>query len=192
MWCEASSRSSSLNPDLHDSCLMQEKYTFNIQSPRFSKKMILVKDEMETREHVVLKLLSYILFYDPRLKVEFSIGTHYKPDLVIEGDYGVPELWIDCGRVTLRKLESVASKFRRTKILIVKSEKGETLAMRKLALKKVEDLSHVQFVFFDAGFVAGIAECLGRNNDLVQWDVTEGCIAVALGDEVLESTVHIL
>lgn len=171
---------------------MQEKFTFNIESPRFKRKMVLFKEETETREHVVLKLVAYILFYDPRLKIEVAIGTHYKPDLVVEGDFGVPEVWIDCGRVTLKKVEAIATKFRRTRIVLVKSERGETMAFRKHVLKKTGDLGNVEMVHFDKGFVEGIASFLDRNNDLVQWQVTEDDIAVALGDEVFESKVHLL
>ena len=112
---------------------MQEKFTFNIEAPRFKRKMIFFKEETESREHVVLKLMAYLLFYDERLKIEAEIGTHYKPDLVIEGDHGVPEMWIDCGRITLKKIESLAEKFKRTKIVIVKGEKNETLSFRKQA-----------------------------------------------------------
>lgn len=171
---------------------MQEKFTFNIEAPRFKKKMIFFKEETESREHVVLKLLAYLLYYDERLKIEVAIGTHYKPDLVIEGDHGVPELWIDCGRITLKKVESLSSKFKRTKIVIVKSEKGETVSFRKQADRKVETFENMQFVYFDRGFVASLAESLNRSNDVVQWQVKEQVIGVALGDRVFESSVNLI
>ncbi len=171
---------------------MQEKFTFNIEAPRFKKKMIFFKEETESREHVVLKMLAYLLFYDERLRVEVAIGTHYKPDLVIEGDHGVPSLWIDCGRVTLKKIESLAGKFHRTKIVIVKSEKNETLSFRKQAERRVGDFKNIQYVYFDPGFVARIAEALNRSNDVVQWQVTEQVIGVALGDRVFESSVNLI
>lgn len=171
---------------------MQEKFTFNLETPRFKKKMILFKEEQETREHVVLKLLSYVLFYDPALKIEVGIGAHYKPDLVIEGDHGVPVLWIDCGQVTLRKFDAIVTKYRKTRILIVKSEKRETEAFRKLALKRNEEVSQAQFVYFNKGFVQALADSLDRSNDVVQWNVTETDIGIALGEQVFESTVHFL
>jgi len=171
---------------------MQEKFTFNIEAPRFKRKMIFFKEETESREHVVLKLMAYLLFYDERLKIEAEIGTHYKPDLVIEGDHGVPEMWIDCGRITLKKIESLAEKFKRTKIVIVKGEKNETLSFRKQAAKRLESFEKVQFVYFDRGFVAGLAEALNRSNDLVQWQVAENVIGVALGERVFETAVNLV
>lgn len=171
---------------------MQEKFTFNIEAPRFKRKMIFFKEETESREHVVLKLMAYLLFYDERLKVEVAVGTHYKPDLAIEGEHGVPEMWIDCGRITLKKIESLAEKFRRTKIIIVKSEKNETLSFRKQAAKRLESFEKVQFVYFDRGFVAAFAEALNRSNDLVQWQVAENVIGVALGERVFETAVNLV
>ena len=187
---------------------MQEKFTFNIEAPRFKKKMIFFKEETESREHVVLKLLAYLLFYDEMLRVEVAIGTHYKPDLVIEGDHGVPSLWIDCGRITLKKIESLAGKFRKTKIVIVKSEKNETLSFQKQAERRVGDFENIQYVYFDRGFVARIAEGLNRSNDVVQWQVkgkpfgqapedssangAENVIGIALGDQVFESSVNLV
>ena len=43
---------------------MIEKFTFDIVSPKISRKLILVKNVGERREHIVLKLISYILFYE--------------------------------------------------------------------------------------------------------------------------------
>jgi uncharacterized protein YaeQ len=171
---------------------MEEKFTFQIRSPRLEKKIILFKHDTETREHVVLKLLAYVLFYEPGLKVEVGIGTHYKPDLVVEGDFGVPRLWIECGYLTVKKLEWIARKFQKTRVVVVKGEKNETVMFRKVALKKIGDLPNVRFFYFEAGFVAGLAESLAKNNEFVQWSVTEEAIAVALGESVFESTVHTL
>ena len=169
---------------------MQEKFTFNIETPRFKKKMILFKEELESREHVVLKLLAYVIFYDERLKIEFSIGTHYKPDLVIEGDHGVPELWIDCGKITLKKVEGVTSKFKRTKIIILKKGKTEAVSLKKLSEKRVDSFENLQFLYFDRGVVDGIADVLDRSNDLMVWDVTENTLGLAFGEHTFETVIH--
>ena len=42
---------------------MIEKFTFELASPKVREKLVLVKAESEHRAHVVLKVLSYLLFY---------------------------------------------------------------------------------------------------------------------------------
>ncbi|MFA6601234.1 MAG: hypothetical protein WCU74_09540, partial [Candidatus Omnitrophota bacterium] len=91
---------------------MNEKYTFDLKFPKVQKKLILVKSDLELHAHVIMKLLGYVLYYDPELKIEASVDMHYMPDLVIPGDHGVPRLWIDCGKIAIRKVESLAQKLR--------------------------------------------------------------------------------
>jgi len=44
---------------------MIEKFTFDLHAPKVREKLILVKEELELRTHVVMKLLAYLLFYQP-------------------------------------------------------------------------------------------------------------------------------
>jgi uncharacterized protein YaeQ len=171
---------------------MQEKFTFNLETPKFKKKMILFKEDLESREHVVLKLLGYILFYEEDLKIEVSIGTHYKPDLVVEDRPGIPKVWIDCGKITLKKIETIAGKYKRAKFYILKCLKHEAEMFRKQAGKRIEDMANITFIHFDRGFVEGIAAHLNRSNDLVMWHVDENTVGIALGDHVFESAVFYL
>lgn len=169
---------------------MIEKFTFDIQLKKEKKKIILVKEENELRDHVVLKLLAYILFFDSRLQVEVSVGMHYKPDLVIKGNGGNPELWIDCGYVALAKVKSLAQKLRTTRVIFVKETPRELETFKNLIIKKTEHPERVEFLAFDDGFVSGIAQDLGRTNQVVLYEVMENVIGLALNDSVFESHLH--
>ena len=61
-----------------------------------------------------------------------------------------------------------------------------------LSANRLESFEKVQFVYFDRGFVAGLAEVLNRSNDLVQWQVAENVIGVALGERVFETGVNLV
>src|SRR4051812_32320210 len=104
---------------------MIEKFTFDLQSSKVREKLILVKADSELRAHIVLKLLAYLLFYEPELKIEIGVEMHYKPDLVVPGDYGIPKMWIDCGQISIRKAGSLATKLKTTRIIIVKETQRE-------------------------------------------------------------------
>ena len=167
-----------------------EKFVFNLKSPKLRRKLILVKEEVETRHHIVLKILAYLLYYDPRLKIESAVRMHYQPDLVIEGDHGIPELWIDCGQIAIRKVESLAQKLRTTRIVLVKQTKRELEVFQKVVSKKVDHSERIQYLAFEPGFVDGIAEALDRQNDLTLYEVMENVIGLALNGEIFESTLY--
>lgn len=169
---------------------MIEKFTFDLQAPGVREKLILVKEDLELREHVVMKMLAYLIFYDPRLKIEFSVDMHYKPDLVIPGEHGVPELWIDCGQVALKKVESLAQKLKTTRLIVVKPTKRELDSFRKVVDKKVQYAARVEYLSFEPGFVSGIAGALERKNEVTLYPVMENVIGVALNEEIFESALY--
>lgn len=169
---------------------MIEKFTFDIQAFGIKKKMILVKDETERRNHVVMKLLAYILYYDPRLQIEATVDMHYKPDLVIPGDHGVPELWIDCGQIAVKKVENLSGKLRNSRLIILKETKREMESFRKVIEKKAQHFAMVEYLSFEKGFIQQVADSLKRVNEVTVYDVVENVIGLALNEEVFETTLY--
>jgi len=169
---------------------MIEKFTFDIQLKKIRKKMILVKGQVENREHIVLKLLAYILYYDERLQVEVDAGYHYKPDLVILEDSREPQLWIDCGHVAPVKIENIARKLRRSRIVILKQTEAELRQFKKLMEKRVEDMARLEFLAFEPGFITRVAEALGRSNQVTLYPISENAIGLAMNDEIFESNLY--
>ncbi len=170
---------------------MIEKFTLELHSPKIRhEKIVLVKDMIELRTHVALKLLAYLLYYDPRLKIEVSAEMHFKPDLLIQGDHQVPELWIDCGKIALRKVESLAGKLKRTRLVFVKEARHELEMFKKLVVKKIDAPERLEFLAFEPGFVSSLANALERTNHLTLYEVMENVIGIALNDQVFESTLY--
>lgn len=169
---------------------MIEKFSFDIQFKKFHKKLILVKGDVETRAHVVLKLLAYILFYDERLQVEIDLGFHYKPDLAIPGAGYEPDLWVDCGYVSPAKVESLARKLKRARLVFIKSSEAELKQFKKLVQRRVDAFERLEFLAFEAGFVEKLAEALARSNHVAVYPIPENAIGVALNDEVFESNLY--
>lgn len=171
---------------------MIEKFTFELQGPKIppQEKLVLVKNLCELRNHVVLKLLSYLLFYNPELKVGVSAEMHYQPDLFIPGDHNIPKLWIDCGKIALKKIDSLATKLKNTRVIFVKESKRELDVFKKLIEKKIEKGERLEFLAFDAGFVLSLGNSLQRTNHIALYSVMENVIGIALNDEVFESTLY--
>ena len=171
---------------------MIEKFSFEVCAPKIppQTKLILVKDVCELRVHIVMKLLSYLLYYTPELKVEISADMHYKPDLMIPGDHGVPKLWIDCGQVAVKKVEALATKLKNTRIIFVKEAKRELETFKKMVDKKIDKPERLEFLSFEPGFVNSIGNALKRTNHITLYEVMENVIGVALNDEIFESTLY--
>ena len=178
-------------PKCYNPSTMIEKFTFELHAPKIAhEKIILVKNDLELRAHVVLKLLAYVLYHDPELKVDVSAEMHYKPDLLIPGEHGVPKLWIDCGKVALRKVESLAAKLRHTRIIFLKESKRELDIFKKLVAKKIDEGGQLEFLAFESGFVASVANAVERTNHFTLYEVTENVIGIALNDQIFESTLY--
>ncbi len=169
---------------------MIEKFSFDVVSPKVRRKLILVKNDSEGREHVVLKLLAYCLFYDERLRVEPDLGMHYRPDLAIQGEHDVPEVWIDCGQIALEKAEKLSRKLRATRLIFIKESVQELTRFKATLDKKVEYANRIEYLAFDSGVIEQIALQLSRSNEWTLYDIDENTIGITFGDNVFETHLH--
>jgi len=172
---------------------MLEKFSFELHTTRLKREEItLEKKDSEQRNHVVLKLLAYALFYEPGLKIEVTAGMHYKPDLMVSGEHehGVPKLWIDCGKVTLKKVETLTRKLRSARLIFIKETKRELETFKRLVHKKVEGTDNLEFLAFEAGFVDGMACALEKSNYFTLYEIKEETIGIALKDQIFETDLY--
>ena len=168
---------------------MIEKFTFDFSVGKKSGKLILVKSEGETRIHVALKILAYLLFYDPALQVEVDAGMHYKPDLLQRSEEKGIEVWIDCGQISLDKVENLVRKLRRPRIILLKETHSEMKRFKASILKHIPAASRIEFISFEQGFVERLSEAFVRNNHIALYPITETAIGVSLEEEYFESEV---
>lgn len=171
---------------------MIEKFSFDILLKKKRKRLVLVKSEGELREHVVMKLISYLYFYTPGLQIEMDAGMHYKPDVVMLGAGGNPEIWIDCGYISVVKAESLARKLRRTKIVIVKQSMAEIRQFRALLERRGVDVERIVFLGFENSFIASVAEGLDRKNDVTLYPVIDDVWGLAVNDRIFESRFFLI
>ena len=169
------------------------KYTFTIHAERIPSKLVLVQAGGESATHIILKLLSYLMFYRQGIKIEHRVEQHFKPDLVVEGDNFQPLLWVDCGNTAIRKLDKVATKNHNCEIYIVKENYRQLEAYFEKAGKRIKRIERVQFICFDDGFVAALTNSLQRTNEvsLNQLQLAEGkFIMVTFNDENYASAIQ--
>ena len=93
------------------------KHTFKLRSEEKRRdlpgKIIVGQEQTETTNHVVLKLLAYVLFFRERIQIEPNLDIEYlqfTPDIV-QLDYELrPRLWVECGECGVHKLHKLAVK----------------------------------------------------------------------------------
>ena len=124
---------------------MSVRYIFSLKSEEgrrpLPSKIIIGQEATETIDHVLLKLVAYLIFYRERLQIdarEHMENLPFLPDLV-QLDYELRvKLWIECGECSLPKLHKLAVKVPEAEIWIIK--KSEQLAHDLLAAMQKEEL----------------------------------------------------
>lgn len=124
---------------------MSAKYSFNLTSEDrrradLPRKVLVAQHETETVAHVTLKLLSFLIFWRPRLQIETNLHQDdipFVPDLA-QLDYQLrPALWVECGECTVTKLHKLATKCHDAEIWVVKKRPADLEHLRH-AMKKAE------------------------------------------------------
>ena len=84
--------------------------------------LVLRKRSGEKSSHVIMKGLLWALYVPlfPSLKVEVSIGTRYKPDLVAVDERSRPLFWAEAGAVGKAKVETLCHRYRRSHLVFAK------------------------------------------------------------------------
>lgn len=160
------------------------KYTFNIQitsgKDEFTEKLIVGALDNEGGATIALKVLAYLLFIERRPRIDEDAGWHFVPDLIARELDGTISLWIDCGKLSTKKVDTIAMKVRDKIDFYVfrKTEKDMNHFYRTIE-DKVKHMHNVKGISFDDGFVDGIGDAIDRSNTI------EGYI----GDDMINITL---
>jgi uncharacterized protein YaeQ len=67
-------------------------------------------------------------------------GQEFRPDLVALNDAGEIKLWIECGNVTVNKMDKLIRRYREARIVVLKETVHEAQNLRKMLAKN--DIAH--------------------------------------------------
>ena len=151
------------------------------------RRLFLAKHVGESMGHVVMKWLSWALFFEDGLEIEASAQQHYKPDLLAVGEDGRPRVWIDCGSTSLRKLEEIVRRNGAARFVIVKPYPRALRRYAEQAVARLGADAPVTWVAFDDGFVDALASRLVKRHHVTA-TVPAGRTALYL--EVDGATMH--
>src|SRR3954468_4969361 len=124
---------------------MSGKFVFNLKSEEKRRplpyKILLGQQQNETDNHILLKVLAYLLFFRERIQNEGNLHNDniaFSPD-VVQLDYELrPRLWVECGECSVTKLHKLAVKAPDAELWIMK--KSLAAAEHLFAAMAKEDL----------------------------------------------------
>jgi hypothetical protein len=153
---------------------MSGKYAFELRSEErrrpLPRKIIVGQEETETEEHVLLKLLGFVLFYREQIQIEPRLDDDnipFRPD-VIAFDYTLrPTLWVECGECSVSKLDRLAVKVPDAEIWVVKRSRDEAENLRRAMGKGELRTNRYGIVAFDHGMFDEMSALLRQRNSLI-------------------------
>ena len=116
----------------------------NVTKEVESRRLILQKGRMESKQHIILKILAYCYFWERNLAIEphFRLNR-FKPDLIAwrkseipTQENLVPDLWIECKHVKLKKLRKLSRKLPFSQIVWIHSKQSLTRTLKNIQSRK--------------------------------------------------------
>lgn len=145
-------------------------FTFQVELqhnylPKMQGKIVTGQIEYETLEHVLLKFLAWCIFYHPQLAIEKKIDDLFEPDLVLQGYDGTVHLWIECGKVSLHKLNKLTKRYPTARIYVLLAGERDARMMEMQIKKKVDKPGNIRLVAFCENIVATFLPTLVSKNE---------------------------
>jgi uncharacterized protein YaeQ len=100
------------------------------------QRVILAAKPEEKADHLALKLAAFAMFHEFRPTVEPSaqhpalLGMDIRPDLFFLNEAGDISTWIECGEVSINKLDKLTRRLPQTRIVVLKTTKHQADRLR--------------------------------------------------------------
>ena len=101
-----------------------------------SSKVILVAKPEEKADHLAMKLAAFAMFLpmspvvEPTMDHPGLTGLDIRPDVCTFNEAGEVSVWIECGEVSINKLDKLARRLPETRIVVIKSHMHQAKRMR--------------------------------------------------------------
>jgi len=160
------------------------KYSFNITANDgkndYNEKLVIGAFSNESGDGIALKLVAFLMFIKQHPNIGEDPGWQVVPDLLARNDSGDITLWIDCGSVSAKKADTIATKVRDSIDFYVFRKTERDMEQFYNQIKdKVKHLQNVKCVSFDDGFIDGLGAALDRTNNLSAY-ITDEMITITV------------
>lgn len=121
-----------------------------------NRKLILAADREETLEHLALKLSAFLLFWDadpivaPSVQHPALSNQEFRPDLVALDLSGAVALWVECGTVTIHKMNKLVKRYPSARLVVIKASEHDGRRLREDLSDKVDRSDRVEILAWKA------------------------------------------
>lgn len=122
-----------------------------------SGKVILAAKPEEKVDHLAMKLAAFAMFLPFGPVVEPSTdhpglaGLDIRPDVCTMNDAGEIAIWVECGEVSLNKLDKLARRLPETRIVVLKAEMRQAAQLRRRLDDEVKHGARIEIWTWPAG-----------------------------------------
>lgn len=115
-----------------------------------SSKLVLVPRPEEKLDHLALKLAAYAMMLplepivDPSVNHPALRDFDLKPDLLALNMAGEIVLWLECGEVSINKLDKVIRRLPDCRVVVLKPNKHKALQQREMVAEHIRQADRVE------------------------------------------------
>jgi hypothetical protein len=150
-------------------------------------KVYLVPRPEEKLDHLAMKLAAYVMFLPQGPIVEPSPdhpalhGMSHRPDVCLLDEGGRISTWIECGFVSLHKLDKVTRRLPQGRIIVIKSTVNEAERLRNDMVKEVKKADRVEIWTWPQDSFREWMMIMGEKTEIFG-DAAEGSLNVVVNE----------
>lgn len=138
--------------------------------------IVVAQQPDEPDEHILLRFLSHVLFFDERLEDRQGVVNLHEPDLAVTDLTGDLTMWIECGTPPIKRLIKALGHNKQARFVALFADRGEAERFRAdVHAQKPRNLERLELWLVPADFLHWLEGVAGRS---MVWTatVTEGTI----------------
>jgi len=157
-----------------------------------TRRVPLMSNDMETQDHMALKLTGVLLFWNYNLIPDISpnhvaiVNHGFQPDLVALSDIGEVDLWIECGNTALNKLSKLVKRMKDKRLIVIKEGRQQAENLRDF-LHDADPRRKVEIIYWPDQQFQRWTEAITHPVCAVG-ETTENCISAVMNGHVFDVT----
>lgn len=119
-----------------------------------SGKVVLAGRPEETAEHLGLKLAAFAMFLpdnpivDPSSDHPALYGYEVRPDVCVLDEGGQVKVWIECGEVSINKLDKISRRLSGARIVVLKEQLHQAKKQRAMVEEHLRQASRIEIWYW--------------------------------------------
>lgn len=152
--------------------------------------VVLAQQPDESDEHILLRFLAFVFFYDEQLEDTHGFTLVAEPDLAVRDLLGELSLWVECGLPPIKRVVRGLGKHKDARFVTLLADPDEAEELqRELRSARARNADRMEIHLVPAAFMERLEEAAGRS---MEWSATinEGRLYMDCDGVLLESALQ--